>query len=101
MSEYVRIYEDFPALHGKHGWELVAMDWDPDTGSSCFQYERHIQGEGTELAIIWRDQPTIEAHQGWSTRNRDEVVLPLTDCDWSRWDRGLYSEPVEIEYDEP
>lgn len=95
MSEYIRVFENRDVINGVDGWVLIDMDWDPEDGMSCFQYERAIPGEGVELAIVWRPQPITFTHRGWWQRDRTERVLTLTECDWSRLERGLYHEPVE------
>ncbi len=96
---YIKEYIDYDAHHGVDGWLLVDMEWYPEDGMSCFQYERTIPGVGIELAVKWREQPATFQHEGWWERDRTERILKLTERDWSRYERGLYSEPVEVEYD--
>ena len=98
-TEYIKIYQDLDVHHEVDGWLLVDMEWYPEDGMSCFQYERTIAGVGVELAVKWREQPIHEGHDGWATRNRDVKVLGFTDRDLLRIERGLYNEPVEIDYD--
>lgn len=83
--------------HGVDGWVLVEMEWYPEDGMACFQYERNVPGVGVESTVTWRPQPVTERHEGWSTRNRQEVVLGYTDCDRIRLERGLYNDPVDVE----
>lgn len=92
---YLKVYEDLPVTDSVDGWELIDMEWYPEDGMSCFQYERLIPGEGVELAIVWRPQPITFRHVGWWERDRTERVLILTELDWNRIERGLYNEPVE------
>lgn len=96
MSEYLKVYEDLQVINGQDNWELIDMEWYPEDGMSCFQYERTIPGEGVELAIVWRPQPITFRHTGWWERDRNVHVLGFTDRDRSRIERGLYNEPVEI-----
>lgn len=94
--DYFRVTENLDVINGQDGWELVEMDWDPRDGMSCFQYERTIKDKGVELAIVWRPQPVTFVHRGWWDRDKTERVLEMTDCDWSRYERGLYNDPVEV-----
>lgn len=97
MSDYIRVIEDLEVSHGVDGWTLVEMDWSAYDGMSCFQYERTVVGEGVELAIVWRAQPATFEHNGWWKRDRTERVLELSKRDWSRIERGLYNEPVDMD----
>lgn len=96
MLDYVRVIENIDVVSGQDGWELIDMEWDPEDGMSCFQYERTVPGEGVELAIVWRPQPVTFVHRGWWERDRTERVLGFTDRDRSRIERGLYNDPVEV-----
>lgn len=94
---YVNVYQDVEVFTGVGGWELVDMEWYQEDGMSCFQYERTIPGVGVELAIVWRPQPVTFNHVGWWERDRTERVFNLTERDWSRWERGLYNDPVDVD----
>lgn len=95
---YIRNYTDRDVLDGVDGWELVDMEWSPEDGVSCFQYERTIPGEGIELAVVWRAQPTRFRHEGWWERDRTERVLALTELDYHKLERGLYDEEVSFDW---
>jgi hypothetical protein len=92
---YIKVYEDLDVISGTDNWDLIDMEWYPEDGMTCFQYERIIEGEGIELAIVWRPQPITFRHTGWWERDRTERVLELTALDRSRYERGLYNDPVE------
>lgn len=100
-TDYIRILEldGDEVAHGVDGWTLLDMEWYPEDGMSCFQYERTIPGEGVELAITWRPQPVTFKHTSWWERDRTERVLGFTDRDRLRLERGLYNEPVEFDYE--
>lgn len=95
---YIKVYEDVAVTDGADGWELVEMDWSPEDGMSCFQYERTIPGVGVELAIVWRPQPTTFRHTGWWERDRTERVVKFTELDWYKYERGHYDEEVEFDW---
>lgn len=62
-----------PVLHGRNGWVLEDMDWDPDTGVSTFLYSRKQPGSVEEIAEVSRSQPTEERHSGWASRREQHV----------------------------
>ena len=95
---YIKVYEDINVIDGVDGWELVEMDWSPDDGMSCFQYERTISGVGVELAVVWRPQPTTFRHEGWWDRDRTERVMTFTELDWYKYERGRYDEEVDFDW---
>jgi hypothetical protein len=98
--QYVNTYYNLDVSHGVDGWYLDDMEWYPEDGAACFQYERSIPGVGLELAVVWREQPSMFEHQGWKDRNKDVQVLPLTEKDWIRFERGIDLTPEEVvEYD--
>lgn len=92
---YLKVYEDLEVVHDVDGWKLVDMEWYPEDGMSCFQYERLITGEGIELAVVWRPQPNTFRHTGWWERDRTVRVFELTNLDRIKIERGLYNDPLE------
>lgn len=97
--KYLNVFYDIERQHGVDGWLLDDMTWYPEDGMTCFQYERAIPGVGLELSVVWRPQPTTFKHDGWWERNRQESVLPLTDRDWMRWERGIDLSPEDVGYE--
>lgn len=96
MEDYTKVYEDLDVSEGVDGWFLNDMEWYPEDGMSCFQYERTVPGVGVELAIVWRPQPTTFRHTGWWQRDKTIRVLEFTDRDRSRIERGLYRDAVDV-----
>lgn len=54
--------------HGMRGWDLVAAEWDPETGLARLEYERQGPGDVTETAHRVVEQPHGPGHYGWDPR---------------------------------